>query len=600
MLVINCVSEIHTGFLEGQLKVTKERHNMGLKEESYLIVDINSRTTKAILVERTAGGYRLGGVSETMTTMDAPVLDVAVGVKTALAELEGSTGKKILDGNKPSAAHRFMASSSTGGGLHMVVGGVISLISGESAQRAALGAGALLMDQFSKDDRRPHFEKIARLRSLKPDIMLMAGGTDGGAVAQVLEMAELVNTADVKPRFGEEYQLPFIYAGNVEIRDEVKKVLGEEHYATRMVENVRPVISKENLGPAREGIYDAYMEHVIVHSPGYDELIQWTEEPLLPTQAAVGKLLYAYAEARAVNLIGVDVGGETTDVYSVFNGIFNRSLNADIGITYGVMNIVKETGLGNVMRWLPPEMDERDVRNMVGNMMLHEHETLSPEQMIVQAAVAREAVRLGLEKHKDIASRLKGSLIGRSISDMFDQALEKTIINLFKTHVVVGKGRVFRDQSALESAMILVDSLEPMGVTEIMVDRSSIMPPLGNLLGVNHDAALQILVEESLTGLATCVAPMGKTREGEEAVTVQMTVDGSEMVESVTVGDIRLVPLGVDEVAEATFTPHRRLDLGAGRGKQVKKQIQGGEVGLLLDARRRPLNRFRKTPEAPT
>ena len=600
MLVINCVSEIHTGFLEGQLKVTKERHNMGLKEESYLIVDINSRTTKAILVERTAGGYRLGGVSETMTTMDAPVLDVAVGVKTALAELEGSTGKKILDGNKPSAAHRFMASSSTGGGLHMVVGGVISLISGESAQRAALGAGALLMDQFSKDDRRPHFEKIARLRSLKPDIMLMAGGTDGGAVAQVLEMAELVNTADVKPRFGEEYQLPFIYAGNVEIRDEVKQVLGEEHYATRMVENVRPVISKENLGPAREGIYDAYMEHVIVHSPGYDELIQWTEEPLLPTQAAVGKLLYAYAEARAVNLIGVDVGGETTDVYSVFNGIFNRSLNADIGITYGVMNIVKETGLGNVMRWLPPEMDERDVRNMVGNMMLHEHETLSPEQMIVQAAVAREAVRLGLEKHKDIASRLKGSLIGRSISDMFDQALEKTIINLFKTHVVVGKGRVFRDQSALESAMILVDSLEPMGVTEIMVDRSSIMPHLGNLLGVNHDAALQILVEESLTSLATCVAPMGKAREGEEAVTVQMTVDGSEMVESVTVGDIRLVPLGVDEVAEATFTPHRRLDLGAGRGKQVKKQIQGGEVGLLLDARRRPLNRFRKTPEAPT
>jgi len=402
----------------------------------------------------------------------------------------------------------------------------------------------------------------------------------------------------VKPRFGEEYQLPFIYAGNVEIRDEVKQILGEEHYATKMVENVRPVISKENLGPAREGIYDAYMEHVIVHSPGYDELIRWTEEPLLPTQAAVGKLLYAYAEVRAVNLIGVDVGGETTDVYSVFNGIFNRSLNADIGITYGVMNIVKETGLKNVMRWLPPEMDEGAVRNTVGNMMLHEYEALSMEQMIVQAAVAREAVRLGLEKHKGIASRLKGTLVDRTLSDMFNQALEKTIINLFKTHVVVGKGRVFTDQSALESAMILVDSLEPMGVTEIMVDRSSVMPHLGNLLGVNHDAALQILVEESLTSLATCVAPMGKAREGEEAVTVQLTVDGSEMVESVRVGDIRVVPLGSDEIAEATFTPHKGLDLGAGRGKQVKKQVQGGEVGLLLDARGRPLNRFRKTPEA--
>jgi len=126
------------------------------------------------------------------------------------------------------------------------------------------------------------------------------------------------------------------------------------------------------------------------------------------------------------------------------------------------------------------------------------------------------------------------------------------------------------------------------------------MPHLGNLLSVNHDAALQILVEESLSSLATCVAPMGKARESEEAVTVQLTVDGSEMVESVKVGDIRLVSLGVDEVAEATFTPHKRLDLGTGRGKQVKKQIQGGEVGLLLDARGRPLDRFRKTPEAPT
>jgi len=571
---------------------------MDSQKESYLIVDIDSRNTKAILVERAAAGYRLGGVSETMTTMEAPVLDVAVGVKTALAELESSTGKKVLEGDRPSAAHHFMASSSTGGGLHMVVGGVMSIISGESAQRAALGAGALLMDQFSKDDARPNFEKIARLRSIKPDIMLMAGGTDGGAVAQVLEMAELVNKADVKPRFGEEYQLPFIYAGNVEIRDRVKKMLGEEHYATKMVENVRPVISKENLGPAREGIYDAYMKHVIVHSPGYNELLSWTEEPLLPTQAAVGRLLYTYAEARAVNLIGVDVGGETTDVYSVFNGVFNRSLNADIGITYGILNIVKETGLGNLVRWLPPEMNEREIRNVLGNMMLHEHETLSQKQRTIQAAVAREAMRLGLKKHKEIASRLKGTIVERTLGDIFEQVMEKTIINLLDTQVIIGKGRVFRDQPALESAMILIDSLEPMGVTEIMVDRSSIMPHLGSLMGVNPDAALEILVEESLNSLATCAAPMGKAREGEEAVTVQLTVGGSEVVESVKLGEIRIVPLSEGEVAEATFTPHGRLDLGAGRGKQVRKQVGGGEVGLILDARGRPLERFRKTPEA--
>jgi hypothetical protein len=567
-------------------------------EESYLIVDVDSRTTKAILVEKAANNYRLEGVSETATTMDAPHLDVTVGVKTALAGLESSTGRKILEGDQPSPAHSFLVTSSTGGGLHMVVGGVTNIISGESAQRAALGAGGLLMDRFSKDDARSHFERIARLRSIKPDIMLMAGGTDGGAVTQVLEMAELVKTADVKPRFGGDYPLPFIYAGNVEIRDQVKKILGDDHYATKMVENVRPVISEENLGPAREGIYDAYIKHVMVHSPGYNELLSWTEEPLLPTQAAVGRLLYAYAEARAVNLIGVDVGGETTDVYSVFNGVFNRSLNANIGITYGVLNIARETGLGNIVRWLPPEMNEREIRNILGNMMLHEYETFSPIQRTIQAAVTREAMRLGLEKHKEIASRLKGTIVERTLGDIFDQVMEKTIIDLFDTQVIVGKGRVFRDQTALESAMILIDSLEPMGVTEIMVDRSSIIPHLGSLMGVNRDAALEVLVEESLNSLATCAAPMGTAGEGEEAVTVRLTVDGSEVVESVKLGEIRIVPLGKGEVAKATFTPHRRLDLGTGRGKQVKKQVSGGEVGLILDARGRPLERFRKTPEA--
>jgi len=126
------------------------------------------------------------------------------------------------------------------------------------------------------------------------------------------------------------------------------------------------------------------------------------------------------------------------------------------------------------------------------------------------------------------------------------------------------------------------------------------MPHLGSLVGVNHDAALQILVEESLTSLATCASPRGNAREGEEAVTLHMTLDGSEKVESVKVGDIRIVLLGVNEEAEATFIPHRRLDLGAGKGKQVKRQVTGGEVGLILDARGRPLNRFKKIPEAST
>ncbi|MBN2336013.1 glutamate mutase L [Candidatus Bathyarchaeota archaeon] len=569
---------------------------MGSEEKSYLVVDIDSRSTKAIHVEKTQTGYRLAGIAETPTTLEAPVLNVTEGARAALGKLEKETGKKFMSSGKPLDKYVTLISSSTSGGLHMIVGGVVSRISGESAQRAALGAGALLMDQFTIDDRRAHFEMVAALRSLKPDIMLLAGGTDGGAVSQVLDMAGLIGSADVKPRFGAGYPLPLIYAGNVEIRDRVSKALGEAGFVTRMVENVRPVISKENLGPAREGIYDAYMEHVIVHSPGYKELIKWTDRPVLPTQAAVGKLLYAYAEERSVNLIGVDVGGETTDVYSVYNGVFNRSLDANIGITYGVLNIVKKAGLGNVMRWLSPGTGEREVRNTVGNMMLFDYE-LHPFQKEVQSAMAKEAIRLGLEKHRVIASRLKGTLVDRTLSDMFNQALEETCVDLLKTHVLVGKGRIFRDQGALESAMILIDSLQPKGVTELLVDRTSIMPHLGNLLGVDREAALQVLVERCLVNLGTCVTPVGKARADEEAVMVKLrTGDGADVVESVKHGEIRVVPLSAGVEAEMTVTPGRGMDVGAGRSKLVTRQVVGGEIGVILDARGRPLERFRVRP----
>jgi hypothetical protein len=362
----------------------------------------------------------------------------------------------------------------------------------------------------------------------------------------------------------------------------------------RMVENVRPVISKENLGPAREGIYDSYMEHVIIHSPGYDKLLQWTSESLIPTQAAIGRLLFAYAERRGINLIGVDVGGETTDMYSVFNGIFNRSLNADFGLTYGISNIMKTTGIKNILRWLPHDMDEREVRNIIGNMMINPHETLNDKYLRVQAAAAKEALIMGLEKHKGIASRLKGTTIDRTLSDMFEQALESTHIDLMKTNALIGRGKVFRDQPVKSSAHILLDSIQPEGVTELHIDTTSIMPHLGSLYKLNQEAALGILVKESLRCLGTCIALKGEPRESETALRYEITLnDGSIQSGTVNGGEINSEPLKEDKTAEITLYPNNRMDMGAGRGRSVKRKISGGVLGVIFDARGRPLKKHR-------
>ncbi|MCW4049000.1 MAG: glutamate mutase L [Candidatus Bathyarchaeota archaeon] len=566
-----------------------------VKNETYLLVDVNNKSTKAILVEKTPENYKITGTGTAPTTVEAPELDVTEGVKNAIQVIEEKQNKTILDAGQPSQDYKTLCSSSASGGLHMVVAGVISMISAESAQRAALGAGALLMDQFSKDDKRQIYHKIAKMRSMKPDILLLAGGTDGGAVSQVIEMADIIKDSDVKPRFGSEFKLPVIYAGNVEIQDKVMDALGENGFAIKMVDNVRPLINKENLGPAREGIYDAYMEHVIVHSPGYETLASWTEDRIVPSQAAIGRMLYAYAQTRGVNLIGVDIGGETTDVYSVYNNVFNRSLNADIGLTYGISNISKEAGIENILRWLPPGMDERTVRNIIGNMMIKHSDTLMVEEKTVQRAVAREAVRLGIELHKGIASRLKGVVTDRTLSDMFSQALEKTLINMMKTHVIVGKGDVFREQSAEESAMILIDSLQPMGFTELYIDKTSMMAPLGNLLTHNKEAALSLFTDSCLMSLGTCISPKGQLKEGEDALTVGFRKsDGSTIEWTLKYGEVKILPFRDMEQVELFLNPNK-MNLGAGKGKVMTRTVMGGELGVIIDARGRPLEKYRKS-----
>ena len=559
------------------------------KEEKYLLVDIAHNTTKAILIQ----DKQITGITNAPTTVDEPTLDVTQGVAEAVHRLEEKYSTKLMKGEKITPDVKLLCSSNVSGGLHMIITGVISNISGESAQRAALGAGALLIDTFSKDDDRPEYKKIAAMRTSKPDIVLMSGGTDGGATSQVIEMAETIQKSDIKPRYGQEYSLPLIYAGNVSIQDQVDEVLGENGYALKLVENVRPLINKENLGPARESIYDAYMEHVIIHSPGYPKLATWTDERIVPSQAMVGKMLYEYAQQREVNLIAADIGGDTTDIYSVYNGVFNRSLNAGIGLTYGISNIMKEAGISNVLRWLPAMMDERTVRNIIGNMMIKPSQRLTTEEKQIQSAVAREAIRLGVDSHKVIASRLKGVVTERTLSDMFDQALEPTLINMMKTDVIIGKGDAFSSQTLEDSLMILLDSLQPEGITEIYLDPENMAAPLGNLAGHDRENALRLFSERGLQFIGTCIAPSGELKDGQDVLKMEfLNSMGVRVSHTFNYGEITVLPMKEQETIEVNFIPSK-VDVGAGKGKTLKQSVAAGKLGVVVDTRGRPMKKHR-------
>src|SRR2546421_5299396 len=164
---------------------------------SILATDCGSTTTKAILIEKQANEYRLTVRGEAPTTVESPFDDVTVGVINAVREVEELSGRKLIgaDGKieigSGDGVDLYLSTSSAGGGLQMTVAGVVKAMSAESAQRAALGAGAIIMDAIAVDDGRKEYEKVERIRALRPDMILMSGGTDGGTVSHLVDLAEM-------------------------------------------------------------------------------------------------------------------------------------------------------------------------------------------------------------------------------------------------------------------------------------------------------------------------------------------------------------------------------------------------------------------------
>ena len=578
---------------------TQEQSFNPEKIKIILATDCGSTTSKARFFKKIGSEYRFVASGEAPTTVEAPFEDVTLGVKNAVREIEELIGHRMLapEGiihtkSENEGVDLYVTTSSAGGGLQMMVAGVVKSMTAESAQRAALGAGAIVMDVMAVDDGRKLHEKIDRIRYLRPDMILVAGGTDGGTISHVVEISELIDAADPKPRLGAAFQLPIVYAGNKYAQQYITENL-DKKFALKIVDNIRPVLEMENSEPARNAIHELFMEHVMSHAPGYDKLMKWTPVPIMPTPAAEGRMFRVIAETYKANVIGVGLGGATTNVYSIYDGKFVRTVSANLGMSYSICNVLKEAGVKNIMRWVPFDLDEVEARNSLRNKMIRP--TTIPQtinDLAVEHATAREALRLGFAHHKLLARPLRGIQRSRTIADIFEQRMfEETYIDMLKIDWLAGTGGLLSHAPRrAQAALMLIDGFLPEGITKLAQDSVFMMPHLGVLSTVHPKAAIEIFEKDCLVRIGTCIAPRGAGVEGEEAlrITIKMP-DGSVTEEHVKFGSIKKVQLNETERAEITIEPARNLDVGSGPGHKRAAVIEGGVVGIIIDARGRPL-----------
>lgn len=556
-----------------------------------LATDCGSTTTKAILIEKLDGVYHLIVRGEAPTTVEAPFDDVTVGVINAVREVEELSGRKILKNglisvpsDEKTGVDLYLSTSSAGGGLQMTVAGVVKSMSAESAERAALGAGAIIIDTISVDDGRKDFEKVQRIRELRPDMILMSGGTDGGTVVHLVEIAEMLLSADPKPRLGTGLKLPVIYAGNKDAASAVSDVLADK-VDLKVVDNLRPTLDRENLHPAREAIHELFLQHVMQQAPGYGKLMTWASKGIMSTPNAVGKIIETIAEQNKINVLAVDIGGATTDVFSVFNGVYTRTVSANLGMSYSICNVMAEAGIENIKRWIP--FESANIRNELRNKMVRP--TTIPQtlnDLYLEQAVAREALRLAFIHHKSLARELKGVQQVRTIGDALSQdTTGKTLVNMMDLDMIVGSGGVLSHAPLRQqSAFMMLDAYQPEGITALAVDSIFMMPQLGILSTIMPQAASEVFNSDCLVKLGTCIAPVGTGKTG--GLVCRVEIDGESI--DVKYGSIQVLPMAVGEKKTVKIYPSKSFNVGSGKGREHTAEIEGGIVGVIIDGRGRP------------
>ena len=303
-----------------------------------LLIDFGSTYTKVTAVDADEG--KLIGTAASYTTVQT---DINNGLNDALKKLEKVTGKLEFK-------ERYAASSAAGG-LRMLSSGLVPELTSEAAKCASLGAGAKVLKTYAFELNEDDAEEIKRIN---PDIFLLVGGTDGGNSACIIHNAEVLAGID--------RDFPIIIAGNRNAVYKCRKILAEKE--VHVCENVMPKFGVLNIGPVQKVIREVFLKNII-RAKGITKASELISGIMMPTPSAVMaaiKLLSEGTEKQSGigELIAVDVGGATTDIYSVSDGMpddprtllkgipephIKRTVEGDIGMRYSIHGIVDSAGI---------------------------------------------------------------------------------------------------------------------------------------------------------------------------------------------------------------------------------------------------------------
>ncbi len=554
--------------------------------DSLLAIDVGAVTTRAMLFDVVDGRYRFLACGTAPSTARAPFFDIGEGIRRSIDQLQEITGRelvgqdeKLILPSKPNGAgvDTCVASLSAGAPMKVVAIGLLEDISAESAVRLASTTYAQVVDTLSLNDRRQQAARIDTLMRLRPDLVIVAGGTEEGASQSVLSLLEPLGLACYLSPEGQRPEV--LYAGNQALVGEVEKLIGS---LTRLSvsPNIRPALDVEQLSSAQPELAQVYRSIRIRDINGAQELDEWAGGKLMPTATAFGRMVrflsHVYDSAKGV--LGVDVGASATVMAAGFTGDLHLGVYPDLGLGANVTGILEHSTLEEIADWLPLDYSPDEIRDYIYNKSLYPH-TLpcSHEVLALEGAIARRAMQIGSRRLLEyLPARVRRE--GNGLLPLFEP--------------IVATGSILTNAPSRGQAMLtLLDGLQPTGVTTVVLDQNNIMPALGAAAQVNSILPVQVLESSTFINLGTVISPYGRAPYGALALRVKVKLEGSsETTLEIKHGTLEVIPLPLGKVANLHLQPLNRFDVGmGGPGRGGSVRVAGGALGVIIDARGRPL-----------
>ncbi len=556
-----------------------------IEGNSILAIDIGTITTRAAFFDVIEGCYRFIGVGQSPTTSNAPVRNAMIGVQLAIEDLQGMIGKALMDDDGhliiPSQADgvgvdSMVTTVSVGPVIRTIIVGLLPDVSLNSIEKLAQTTYTHIVDSLQLNDPRSANNQLDAIVRCSPELVLIAGGVDGGATTSMQKLLEIIGLGI--------YLLPeakrpaVLFAGNKVLGKEVQTSLNNIASHVYVSPNIRPSLDVEDLIPAQHQLSEMVMSLRQEQMPELEEIRLLSGGRLVSSAYAQGRIarfLSGYF-GSGKGVLSVNVGASALSMAASFGGDLHLCVFPQFGLGEPLAGLLEHTSLDEIAVWLPQNLSTETVRNYIHQKSLYPgFIPATIEELCIEQALVRQNLLLSSRK---LLQRLPGRLRPRN-----------HLLPSFEP-ILAGGAAITGAASSGQKLLMLIDGLQPVGITTLALDQNNLLAMLGAIAEVNTILPVQAIDAGIFSYLATVISPVSDASYGTPIVQAKLIrSDGTETSSDIVMGSLNVIPLQNRQAARLQLRPLKRADVGLGPGHAGEIEVVGSSIGIVIDARGRPL-----------